>query len=234
MQTLRVGVLILAVLSTASACAPVPGMQGPGAGPRAMQARGADKAAELVAGVKRLERKLATFSGVVRFWETDGQKVETNAAEVFLAAPGRIRANLTETANPLKRGAKLVYLGGQEVRVKLGFIKKTYRYDHPDVVSLNGYRIDQTDISAIVAGLTHPQAQVRYAGSATVDGRAAEVIEVTSPVLLPGVDREVVTLDAEHFVPVKLDALRASAPVFRMALSDWKLNPPLSDDLFKL
>lgn len=214
-------------------CAQIPLQTGSGHKSAVFKTRNA-KEAELARGLKGFEAQLKTFSAVASFWETDGKDTQTNTAEIFLAQPGKIRANVLESSNSMKRGAKMVYLGDKKVRVKLGFIKKTFDYDDAMVVSVRGFRIDQTDLTAVIAGVTHPQAQLSYRGPATLHGKPVELLEVVSPAILPGTEREVIALDPQTFAPVQLEAFVGGQVVFKLGLSKAQINPNLPADTFTL
>lgn len=203
-------------------------------GGHSLAVRSDAKADALVAGLKNASGQLKTFSGVVKFWETDGHDVSTNTAELYLALPNKIRANITEASSMTKRGVKMVYLGDGKITAKLAFIKKTLPVDDPQVLSVRGWRIDQTDLNAIIKGATDPAANAHYAGATTVNGRAAEVLELSSPAFLPGTSKQVVTLDAQTFVPLKVEAFAGSQSVYKMELANTQLNPTLPADIFKL
>lgn len=214
-------------------CAHSPLQLGAGHKPAVFKARSA-KEAELAKGLQGFQAQLKTFSAVATFWETDGKDTQTNTAEIFLAQPGKIRANVLESSNSMKRGAKMVYLGDKTVRVKLGFIKKTFAYDDPMVVSTRGYRIDQTDLTAVIGGVIHPQATLTYKGAATLNGKPVEMLEVVSPAILPGTEREVIALDPQTFAPVQLEAFSQGKVVFKLGLTKGQINPTLPDDTFTL
>lgn len=214
-------------------CAHSPLQLGAGHRPAVFKTRTA-KEAELAKGLKGFESQLKTFSAVASFWETDGKDTQTNTAEIFLAQPGKIRANVLESSNSMKRNAKMVYLGDKKVRVKLGFIKKTFDYDDATVTSVRGFRIDQTDLTAVIAGVTHPQAKLSYKGSHTLNGKPVELLEVVSPAILPGTEREVIALDPQSFAPVQLEAFAGGKVVFKLGLAKAVINPTLPDDTFTL
>jgi outer membrane lipoprotein-sorting protein len=192
------------------------------------------KADALVAGLKATGSTLKTYSGVAKFWETDGHDVSTNTAEIYMALPNKLRANITEASSAMKRGVKLVALGDGKITAKLGFIKKTMPIDDPQVLSVRGWRLDQTDLGAIIRGATVASANSHYAGAATIGGRQAEVLELTSPQLLPGTQKQLLTLDAQTFAPVKLEGIVGDKVVYRMEISGAQLNPTLPSDIFKL
>lgn len=192
------------------------------------------KAEQLVAGLKATSASLKTFSGVVKFWETDGKETSTNTAEIYMAMPDKLRANITEASSAMKRGVKMVALGDGKITAKLGFIKKTMSLDDPQVLSVRGWRLDQTDLAAIIKGATDAKANARYAGAATVGGRQAELIELANPAFLPGTTKQVLALDAQTFAPLKVEGFVGAQSVFRMEIQNPQLNPTLPGDIFKL
>jgi outer membrane lipoprotein-sorting protein len=203
--------------------------------PSKVRAQADTQADAVVAEVKRSWTGLNTVSGAVSFWEKKGNEESKNKADFFWSRPGKLRANVTEADSVLKRGAKMVYLGDRKITVKVGFIKKTLPYDDPQVLSLRGYRIDQTDLVALVNGLLDPNATLRYAGSATVNGRPADLIEATGTrVLLPDLAKVQIAVDKQSHLPSQVEGFEASAVVFRAQVPNLTLNPALSNDLFAL
>jgi outer membrane lipoprotein-sorting protein len=193
-----------------------------------------DNAAALIDGLRTMAAGLNTFSGIVSFWETDGKDVQTSTAEVYTARPGKIRANITEASQALKRGVKLVYLGDKKVVAKIGFIKKTFAYDDTQVTSMHNWRIDQTDLGALIGGLTDAAGTATDLGPATVNGATGEAVQVTSPSLLPGVSKEVVVLNPATFVPMQLEAFIGDKVVYRIVIAKPAINPTLPADIFVL
>ena len=202
--------------------------------PNGLRIHARDNAAALIDGLRTMAAGLNTFSAIVSFWETDGKETQTSTAEVYTARPGKIRANITEASQALKRGVKLVYLGDKKVTAKIGFIKKNFDYADPQVSSMHGWRIDQTDLGALIGGLTDPAGTATDLGPATVNGVAGEAIEVTSPSLLPGVSREVVVLNPTTFVPLRLEAYVGDKVIYRLEIAKPALNPNLPSDIFVL
>jgi outer membrane lipoprotein-sorting protein len=192
------------------------------------------EASTLIGGLRTMAAGLNTFSAVVSFWETDGKDTQTSTAEVYTARPGKIRANITQASQALKRGVKLVYLGDKKVVAKIGPIKKTFDYADTQVTSMHNWRIDQTDLSALIGGLTDPAGQATELGPVTVNGVAGVAVAVTSPTLLPGVSKEVVVLDPTTFVPLRLEAFIGEKPVYRLEITKAVLNPTLPADIFVL
>lgn len=205
--------------------------QGPEQGLRAKDAQ----AIAVVDAVRQTWAKTTSASGVVAFFEQKGRETTTSKAEFFWTRPQKLRANITEAESITKRGAKLVYLGDGRITAKLGFIKKTIPYDDPQVLSLRGYRIDQTSLTFIVEGLLDPKAAIRHAGSVTIAGRPADLLELTQGAgMLPGCSKMQLAIDRQSRMPALLEGFEGTTVVFRAQLSNVAVNPKLSDDLFKL
>lgn len=235
MRTLKllIPAALLAAVMTGCGVSPfLPQIQkGPELGLRAKDAQ----TAAVVEAVRKTWAQTTSASGVVAFFEQKGKETTTSKAEFFWARPQRLRANITEADSLTKRGAKLVYLGDGKITAKLGFIKKTLPYDDPQVLSLRGYRIDQTSLTAIVEGLLDPKADPRHLGEIAVSGRKADLLELTKGSgMLPDCTKMQVAIDRQTRMPIRLEGFEGATVVFRAQLSNVAVNPKLSDDLFKL
>lgn len=201
---------------------------------RSLRARDAQSDAVLAA-VRQAWGQTTSASGVVAFWEQAGRETSASKAEFFWSRPSKLRANILEADSVTKRGAKLVTLGDGQITAKLGFIKRTFRIDDPEVLSLRGYRIDQTSLTAIVEGLLDPAATVTHAGGTTLSGRSADLLDLRGGSgMLPGCSRMRLAIDRQNRMPLLVEGYEGDKPVFRAQLSGMALNPKLSDDLFKL
>ncbi len=185
--------------------------------------------------VRQTWGKTTSASGVVAFWEMKGRETSASKAEFFWTRPSKLRANILEAESFSKRGAKLVYLGDGRITAKLGFIKRSFAYDDPEVLSLRGYRIDQTSLTYLVEGLLDPSATLRHAGSKTIAGKVTDLLEATKGSgMLPGCSRMQLAIDQQTHMPLLIEGFEGTTVVFRAQLSGMALNPKLSDDLFKL
>lgn len=224
----------LGLVLGASGCGMTPQLlaRGPAA---QVRAKADPQAAAVVAEVRRAWTDTRTMSGVVALWEQQGSEISRSKAEFFWSRPEKLRANVTEADSAMKRGAKLVYLGDKKVTVKVAFIKKTLPYDDPQLLSLRGYRIDQTSITAVVGGLLDPQATLRHAGSATFNGRPADLLEGSgSAYMLPGLTKMVVAVDKQTHMPSNVEGYAGNDVVFRAAIPTLAVNPQLPDHIFTL
>lgn len=189
----------------------------------------------LVAKVRAAWDGLKTTQGVVSFWEQKGTAVSASKAEFYWSRPEQLRANIKEADSATKRGAKLVYLGDGKITVKVAFIKKTLPYDDPQVLSLRGYRIDQTSLTALVQGVLDPQATLKLLGSATVSGRTATLVELSGThTLLADLPRVVIAIDDQNGLPLQVEGFEATGPAFRATVTGLVVNPTLPGDIFQL
>lgn len=224
----------LGLALTASGCGLSPQLIG--RGPQAQVRAQADPQADaVVSQVRQTWNGTNTLSGVVAFWEKEGNEVSQSKAEFFWSRPEKLRANVTEADSAMKRGAKLVYLGDKKITVKVAFIKKTLPYDDPQVLSLRGFRIDQTSITAVVGGLLDPKATIRHVGTTTVNGRSADLLEgAGSTYMLPGLTKMVVAVDKQTHMPCNVEGYAGNEVVFRAAIPALTLNPQLPNNTFDL
>lgn len=204
-------------------------------GSSTIRAKGDTQADAIMASIKTTWTGMNTASGVVSFWEKKGTETSSSTANFSWSRPEKLRADVTEASSSGKRGVKLVYLGDNKITAKLGFFKKTFRYDDPQVLSLRGYRIDQTDLKAFTEGLLDPNATVKYAGTATINGRSADLLEVTgSKELLPGTAKVRMAIDTVSHLPSQIEGLDAKEVVYRAQVPQLSLNPQLPGDIFNL
>ncbi len=226
--------LALGFALSAAGCGLAPQMIG--RGPASQVRAKADPQAEaVVAQVRKTWTGTNTLSGVVAFWEKQGSEVSQSKAEFYWSRPEKLRANVTEADSAMKRGAKLVYLGDKKITVKVAFIKKTLAYDDPQVLSLRGFRIDQTSITSVVGGLLDPKATIRHAGTATFNGRTADLLEgAGSDHMLPGLTKMVVAVDKQSHMPCNVEGFAGNEVVFRASIPTLALNPQLPNNTFDL
>lgn len=202
--------------------------------PDTLRARDA-QAGAVVDAVRKAWSQTNSTSGVVSFFERKGRETTTSKAEFFWVRPQKLRANILEADSITKRGARLVYLGDGRITAKLGFIKRTLRIDDPQVLSLRGYRIDQTSLTYIIEGLLDPAAKLRFAGTSAIAGRQADLIDMTAGKgMLPGCTKMSLAIDRQTRMPLLLEGFEGSTLVFRAELTNVAVNPKLSDNLFKL
>lgn len=229
-----ISLFALGLVLTASGCGLPPQLlaRGPVAPVRAKADAQADA---VVARIRQTWTGTQTLSGVVAFWEKQGNEVSQSKAEFYWARPEKLRANVTEADSAMKRGAKLVYLGDKKITVKVAFIKKTLPYDDPQLLSLRGFRIDQTSITAVVGGLLDPRATIRYAGTGTFNGRKADLLEGSgSEHMLPGLSKMVIAVDQQTHMPSHVEGFAGNEVVFRAQIPTLAINPQLPDGTFSL
>lgn len=200
-----------------------------------LRAKSDIQADTILAAVKSTWTGMNTASGVVSFWEKSGAETSSSTANFSWSRPEKLRADVTEASTSGKRGVKLVYLGDKKITAKLGFFKKTFRYDDPQVLSLRGFRIDQTDLKSFTEGLLDPSATVRYAGTSKVNGRSADLLEVMgSKELLPGTAKVRIAIDTLSHLPSQIEGFDTKEVVYRAQVPQLNLNPQLPGDIFNL
>lgn len=200
-----------------------------------IRAKSDTQADAVMQSVKTTWTGMNTASGVVSFWEKKGSQTSSSTANFYWSRPEKLRADITEASTSGKRGVKLVYQGDKKITAKLGFFKKTFSYDDPQVLSLRGYRIDQTDLGAFTTGLLAPGANVKYAGTTTISGRSADLLEVTgSKDLLPGTAKVLVAIDSVSHLPSQLEGFDNKEVVYRAQVPQLNVNAQLPGNIFDL
>jgi predicted small lipoprotein YifL len=187
-------------------------------------------------GIARLDT-MKTVQGHVVFEETKDGKSETGRAKIaFRNKPFAGRVDIEQSARWLAAGGVVVWKGGTELKVrplKLPF-SLSFATDNSQVVSLRGYRMDQTDLFSMAKVLRAPGAQIRPLGARRVRNEDLFMLEVRSGASVPGIEREVIGLHQKHLVPTYREMYQGGQMVHRGQGINLSFDRPVDDDLFDI
>ena len=205
--------------------------QQPAAGPEKPEAEILGKLASGLNGV--------TFmTGSVTFKEVgDGGKEEFGTAQfTFRRAPFAARVDIEDSNRLLAAGTAVLWTGASSVQVRRKGIPLTLTFpaDHSLVVSIRGWRLEQTDIFAMGKVVLAPGATVKSLGRLKVDDGDRLMLEVKSPASMPGITREKIGLDPTTFIPTYREMFAGSTLVHKGIGRKLMLNKPIESDRFKL
>lgn len=228
---MRFSIPALVVATLLSACgqagptnAPTPGAAEPQPRPAPVATApapttGLDPAVQAMVtrGITRLD-SMKTIQGHVVFEETQDGKSETGRAKIaFRNKPFAGRVEIVQSARWLAAGGVVVWKGGSELKVrplKLPF-SLSFSTDHSQVVSLRGYRMDQTDLFSMAKVLRAPGAQIKPLGARRVRNEDLFMLEVRSSASVAGIEREVIGLHQKHLIPAYREMYQGGKMVHR-------------------
>jgi hypothetical protein len=180
---------------------------------------------------------IKTIEGKVRFEEWKDSKHETGLAKItFRAKPFAARVDVEQSSRVFGPGTSVLWSGGTELKVKpirMPFSLK-FGYDNSQVVSLRGYRMDQTDLFSMGKVLKHPNAQIKAIGPKAITGDQVFLLEVHSPGSTDDVDREIIGLSLKHQIPTYREMYAGQKMVHRGQGLNLKFDQSISSDKFKM
>jgi hypothetical protein len=148
---------------------------------------------------------LKTLVGQIVFDEAkDPGHIDHGVAKfTFRHRPFAARVDVQESSRWFASGATILWSGGTTLRIKAPhvFFSVEFAYDNAQVVSVRGYRIDQTDIFSMGKVLRAPGAEIKPVGQRTIKGESLLLLDVTSPASLPGITHEIIGLNDKILIP---------------------------------
>jgi outer membrane lipoprotein-sorting protein len=194
---------------------------------------------ELAAKAVQAFNSLKSFEGVAQTMEYDFKQSKTNKTEfnVLFKAPDRFRVQVRPGFE--NAGLKLVFNdGGDHLEIRmpglLGVAKLKIGADDTRAQNSHGHPIMQVSEKGILNRLADTRGSVVYKGESTVEGKAAQVVSLTGPMLLKGVTEERIYIDKATTVPIRGEMLQGQRVIFASTIKQIKLNPAVSADEFDI
>ncbi|MFP5502412.1 MAG: hypothetical protein ACLGIN_07965 [Candidatus Sericytochromatia bacterium] len=190
----------------------------------------------VAAAVQRLDA-IKTIEGKVRFEEWKGDQQDIGEAQfTFRQRPFAARVDVLSSNRMLVSGTSILWEGGTSLKVKpVGLpLTMNFAYDHSQVVSLRGYRMDQTDLFSMGKVLRAPGAQIRPLGPRKVRGEEVFILEVRSPGSLPDVSHELIGLHTRHQIPTYREMYAGSKLIHRGQGLNLRFDGSLDGEAFDL
>ena len=184
----------------------------------------------------------ATFSNYSKGYYQEGKKTdslheETIVAHMTLEKPLNVLLEVIESPKQIAVGSKLLYTGGENVKVKaagiLGLIPVNFSINDPMFSDTRNHKILST-----VDGLTRitkPDTKYEMIGVSEINGREVYMIKVdASEKLDPEITHEVIGVDTETFIVLLSEMYVDEELVSQYMVKDIKTNVELEDDFFHL
>jgi hypothetical protein len=194
--------------------------------------------AEILAKLASGLNGVSFMTGTVTFKEFgDGGKEEHGTAQfTFRRSPFAARVDIEDSNRLLAAGTAVLWTGGNSVQVRRKGIPLTLTFpaDHSLVVSVRGWRLDQTDIFAMGKIALAPGAEVKSLGRVKVEDGDRVMLEVKSPASMPGITREKIGLDPTTFIPTYRAMYVGTTLVHKGIGRKLVLNRTIDPERFKL
>lgn len=154
-------------------------------------------------GIAKLDA-MKTIQGEVIFEEFKDGKSETGKAQVyFRGKPFAGRVEIEQSDRWVAAGGVVLWTGGKDIKVKPFHMPFSLNFgiDNPQMLSLRGFRMDQTDLFSMAKVLRAPGAQIRGLGPRRVRNDDLFLVEVRSSASAAGVDHEIIGLNQKLLIP---------------------------------
>lgn len=180
-----------------------------------------------------------TFKGRVAIWVRKGSQTSTMRVDMALEKPNRTGLTVLESPqNRAAEGTKMTWFGEKKVHVRTRFfgfpIRLSVSVGDDRIKDVRGNTMEDTNIVRAVEILRHPDTELRYLGTNRFLDRPMQLIEMRSPKLIKGIDREVVWLDEKTKLPFVREMYADDELVYRLTVETYQFNEALPVNAFKL
>ena len=145
------------------------------------------EARTILALVKAASFGTSDFKARVQATEVkaDGSATIISEAALLFRGPGSYRLDMLSSTKTAFQGAKLIFHSGEKtVKVRPGgllkFLPLQLALSDPQLLSLNGYRLDQVTGHGVLDRISGDEYDLTVHGKATVAGDAIQVLKVVS------------------------------------------------------
>jgi outer membrane lipoprotein-sorting protein len=207
----------------------------PLAAPLAGGTTGTQNVQQLMQMVHAAQASTQGFSATVETLDKGSGGTESDTIKVAYKKPSTLHLTMVK-ATGQAQDASIVWTGGDslQIKVKVGFMPITTSLAISDerVKSKNGWTIKQTEVNAIFKVLFDPSAQIKIAGSQPGDGgKPMTMLEVHSAQSPPGVDHEIIGVDAATGLPACRLLYKGTDMIYRLAIKNLRVGVPNASEL---
>lgn len=173
-------------------------------------------------------KSLKAYSAAMSFFQKNGSHVASGIYDISGKQPRNLRMEI-RTGN--SQGTKLLWTGGKTIKTRPGGLLSPIVVDLATtdnrVMSVRGYTIDQTDLTALMGMMADKR------GHATLGIQTSKItfVQVTGPHLLSGCTRMAVGLDPASSLPRIVELSDRREVVFRIKLDGFKRLGDVSLDI---
>ena len=198
-----------------------------------------ERSEEIVEALRRRLETLSTYRCELHSLSILGTRREERTLEYAFQRPKLIRMRVLAGKD---RGSTVVYRDGHVRGHRGGWLKwvvRTYAPSHPEVVTIRGGRIDQSDLFFIGDALQNAAraGQLRFDGMESLNGRPQYRLALLQHVAPLEDDAAAgrIWIDREQSVVSQYELYdKAGRLIYRQAHEKLELNVPLAEEMFQL
>lgn len=204
----------------------------PGMG-QAQQAGPVDpKVAQLLAAVAKTNQQATGFSATIDVMDKGADGANNQTLKVAFKKPNNLKISILKDAGG-NDGVQALWAGSSSMQVKPKFPPMAISLQITDkrLVSKNGWTIKDTGVSAILATLLNPQAQIKPLGDQAMNGKNLAMLEVRSPVSPKGATHEVIGVDRQTNLPAFRAVYKGQQLMYRLSIKSISMTAPSSAEM---
>jgi hypothetical protein len=218
-----------------AACAIVAACALCGAGP----APSGQANAPLLDALQKRWAAIDDYTATIVAHEVDGDRVEDRTMRFWFRKPDRAKLQMTGGGGP---SSVLVWKGGSNVRVKVGFFTLSFDLHSPTINSIRGNTMLRPDLTSTLVCFQSHRDAVKQATGPEIGGKPTHTLTLAIPGGLGclgdsatdhDVDRDVLTLRDDDNLDVLRERYVGSSVVEHWELRDVRTNVGLGDDDFR-
>lgn len=182
----------------------------------------------------------AEISNYSKGYYKDGKKVSQIVesrvyGKVILRKPYTTLFQVLESTNPMAVGAKLLYKGGKEIKVRasglFGFIALNFDIDDPMFRNSRNHKFTFDGLGAI----RNSKADVTLLSTSEINNKKVYVLKVVSPTKADSeITHEIYKVDAETFVVLSIRMYVNNDMVSEYTINNLDTSRIKGDDIFKI
>lgn len=161
---------------------------------------------------------------------------ETIIAKMTFKKPNNAILNVIDSPDYMAKGATLIYLGGDKVKVKAagvwGLFPLTFSINNPMFENTRGHK----PLTALIglSRISRNDAKVELNGITYYNGKKVYILKVETPEKLdPEITHEIYLVDAETFIVLSAEMYVNKEMVSQYRVKDIKTNISVPENLFK-
>jgi hypothetical protein len=179
------------------------------------------------------------YTATIVAHEVDGDRTEDRTMRFWFRKPDRAKLQMIGGGGP---SSVLVWKGGSNVRVKVGFFTLSFDLHSPTINSIRGNTMLRPDLTSTLSCFQTHRDAVKEATGPMIGGKPTHTLTLEIPGGLGcagdsatdhDVDRDVLTLRDEDNVVVLRERYVGSSVVEHWELHDVRTNVGLGDDDFR-
>jgi len=196
------------------------------------------KAKQKYDGLKNFSATFTMFSKRNDKTNPKGNPLLTAETKYLFEAPRKSVFNVVKHSISAVAGAKMIWDGGDKVKVKAGGVLGLFPLElaltDSKMTTNRDWKLDQLDHVAALERALSPKATLKLAGKTTINGREVYMIKQTGNTIDGEVTEENIAIDSKEFYIVANEMYAGTDLVFQLKINVESVNINIPADAYEL